>query len=195
MSKQLPPGLRPSDITTAEQAIAELRGMQKQIIHGTNLFGDIADIIMELAGEVKSLRQHEFMANRLYTDLRNRTIPEPNGTGMIDEVRAIMLQRKHLIEENERLTELLASVPIRDGKWMDKWGACKVCDGEIPNGHTNDCDIWKLEQQVRTLKMERADLKFQRDALLEMTWLDLPAEPHESTAKWKAEFEKGWVRK
>jgi hypothetical protein len=37
----------------------------------------------------------------------------------------------------------------RDGNWLDKWGACKVCDGEIPHGHTNNCDIYKLECTVR----------------------------------------------
>jgi hypothetical protein len=26
---------------------------------------------------------------------------------------------------------------------------CKVCDGEIPDGHTNNCDIWKLEKKHR----------------------------------------------
>lgn len=37
----------------------------------------------------------------------------------------------------------------RDGNWLDKWGACKVCDGEIPHGHTNNCDIYKLECTIR----------------------------------------------
>lgn len=39
----------------------------------------------------------------------------------------------------------------RDGNWMDKHGACKVCDGEIPYGHTDNCDIWKLEKELREL--------------------------------------------
>ena len=42
----------------------------------------------------------------------------------------------------------------RDGKWIDKWGACKVCDGEIPYGHTENCDIYKLEQEISKLKLE-----------------------------------------
>jgi hypothetical protein len=29
-----------------------------------------------------------------------------------------------------------------------KW-CCKVCDGEIPDGHTENCDIWKLEKKHR----------------------------------------------
>lgn len=36
----------------------------------------------------------------------------------------------------------------RDGDWMDKWGACKLCGGEMPHGHTDNCDIYKLERRV-----------------------------------------------
>lgn len=39
----------------------------------------------------------------------------------------------------------------RDGNWMGKHGACKVCDGEIPYGHTSNCDVYKLEQRVSKL--------------------------------------------
>jgi chromosome segregation ATPase len=42
----------------------------------------------------------------------------------------------------------------RDGNWMDKWGACKVCDGEIPDGHLDHCDIYKMELKIRTLETE-----------------------------------------
>lgn len=37
----------------------------------------------------------------------------------------------------------------RDGNWLDEFGCCKVCDGEIPHGHSPDCDIYKLECQLR----------------------------------------------
>lgn len=40
----------------------------------------------------------------------------------------------------------------RDGNWMDEWGSCKVCGGEIPYGHANSCDIYKLEMEVSALK-------------------------------------------
>lgn len=49
----------------------------------------------------------------------------------------------------------------RDGNWMDESGACKVCDGEIPHGHSGNCDIYKLERQVAEL----AALQRQRDEL------------------------------
>lgn len=40
----------------------------------------------------------------------------------------------------------------RNGKWMDELGACRVCDGEIPHGHTQSCDIHKMESQIRHLR-------------------------------------------
>jgi hypothetical protein len=36
----------------------------------------------------------------------------------------------------------------RDGSWLDNFGACKVCDGEIPHGHMPNCDVLKLEQKL-----------------------------------------------
>ena len=40
----------------------------------------------------------------------------------------------------------------RDGNWLDDWGCCRVCDGEIPYGHTEDCDIFKMEKDIRNHK-------------------------------------------
>lgn len=52
-----------------------------------------------------------------------------------------------------------------------------------------------LMKENSKLKAELAYLKLQRDSLLDMTWLDLPDEPSESTAKWKELFNKGWERR
>ena len=41
----------------------------------------------------------------------------------------------------------------RDGNWIDEWGSCKVCGGEIPHGHTNKCDIGKLEQELNEARL------------------------------------------
>ena len=55
--------------------------------------------------------------------------------------------------EVEQLRALLSEkLKERDGTWIDKMGACKVCDGEIPYGHISSCDIWKLEQSVEQLR-------------------------------------------
>lgn len=45
-----------------------------------------------------------------------------------------------------------APCSARDGNWMDKWGACKVCNGEIPHGHTDNCDIYRLVNQITELR-------------------------------------------
>lgn len=37
----------------------------------------------------------------------------------------------------------------RNGSFLDSMWCCKVCDGEIPDGHTDNCDIWKLEKKHR----------------------------------------------
>lgn len=50
----------------------------------------------------------------------------------------------------------------RNGKWIDDMGCCKVCDGEIPYGHTYNCDIFKLEQEISRLKRgDFTELEFQ----------------------------------
>lgn len=49
---------------------------------------------------------------------------------------------------------------FRNGNWIDKWGCCKVCNGEIPYGHTNDCDIYKLEMENKQLLEDKAMLEW-----------------------------------
>lgn len=49
----------------------------------------------------------------------------------------------------------------KPGDWMDGWGACKVCGGEIPDGHITECAHWKL--QVANRRMREA-LQQWRDA-------------------------------
>lgn len=46
----------------------------------------------------------------------------------------------------------------RDGSWADKWGACRVCDGEIPHGHSENCDIYKMEKTERELRTALGNL-------------------------------------
>lgn len=41
-----------------------------------------------------------------------------------------------------------------NGSWMDKWGACRVCGGELPHGHSNNCDYYKLELEARAAKQK-----------------------------------------
>lgn len=46
----------------------------------------------------------------------------------------------------------------RNGNWLDEFGACKVCDGEIPYGHTDNCDIWAMEQKLSEAEANIASL-------------------------------------
>jgi len=41
-----------------------------------------------------------------------------------------------------------------NGNWLDRWGSCRVCGGEIPHGHTNECDIFKMEQTEHKLRAQ-----------------------------------------
>lgn len=52
--------------------------------------------------------------------------------------------------ENElaaRETAYLADRP--NGEWLDMWGSCRVCGGEIPHGHMPKCDIYRYERMER----------------------------------------------
>ena len=53
----------------------------------------------------------------------------------------------------------------RDGNWIDEWGSCKVCGGEIPHGHTNKCDIGKLEQELNEARQVAMKVSAERDQL------------------------------
>lgn len=61
--------------------------------------------------------------------------------------------------ERENVQLKVELVRFRDGNWIDKYGTCKVCDGEIPYGHTNNCDIYKMETEIASITKERDDLK------------------------------------
>lgn len=49
-------------------------------------------------------------------------------------------------------TDARADLQDRDGNWIDKWGSCRVCDGEIPYGHGVNCDIYRLEVKICIMK-------------------------------------------
>lgn len=69
----------------------------------------------------------------------------------------LCMQILDLEKETKTLREQVEELQNRDGNWMDKFGACKVCDGEIPHGHTENCDLYKKEQHFNqlTLKLEQ----------------------------------------
>lgn len=83
------------------------------------------------------------------------------GVGLNIEIRHdLPLERKANADLRRQVDELIKeSRESRDGNWIDKFGACKVCDGEIPDGHMDNCDIYKLEIQITKLRAENAELK------------------------------------
>lgn len=56
-------------------------------------------------------------------------------------------------EECVRIIQSLPPVAVErkplDGSWMDEWGSCRVCGGEIPHGHSNNCDIYKMQRRIQ----------------------------------------------
>lgn len=50
-------------------------------------------------------------------------------------------------KDRKRWAVLAASIAERDGKFLDSEWCCKLCDGEIPDGHTDNCDLWKAEKK------------------------------------------------
>lgn len=68
----------------------------------------------------------------------------------------------------------------------------KAMDAELEEAWARE---EKLEAEIKHLKGELAYMKLQRDRLLEITWLDGPSEPWESTSQWQEQFNAGWVRR
>jgi hypothetical protein len=68
------------------------------------------------------------------------------------QLHAELAQTKAIKEALEIRVKDLEAVNVRDGNWLDKYGSCKVCDGEIPHGHSDNCDIYKLERRITELE-------------------------------------------
>lgn len=41
---------------------------------------------------------------------------------------------------------------VKSGEWLDEFGACVACDGEIPHGHRPNCEIHKMQMSIRTMR-------------------------------------------
>jgi len=75
--------------------------------------------------------------------------------GMFGTVHPTRRNAESYATQGEEVREYVLSAEVRNernGEWLDKYGACKVCDGEIPHGHTPNCDIYKLESEIQRLK-------------------------------------------
>lgn len=64
------------------------------------------------------------------------------------------------IADLEQRLESMQKHNLRDGKWLDDLGCCRVCNGEIPYGHTSDCDYYKLEKRLAEAERLHSELLF-----------------------------------
>ena len=56
---------------------------------------------------------------------------------------------------SERLNTIMKNMGGDDNDpadWMDSWGCCKICGGEIPYGHINTCYVYTKDQEIKELK-------------------------------------------
>ena len=60
---------------------------------------------------------------------------------------------------------------------------------------TLERELNEARNAERLARVQLDAARAQRDALLEITWLDTPDTPHETAAQWRAEFDKNWERK
>lgn len=63
----------------------------------------------------------------------------------------------------DSLRKSLDVVSQRDGSWIDQWGSCRICGGEIPHGHDNNCDHYKLGQKLADSERQLAEMTRSRD--------------------------------
>jgi hypothetical protein len=74
-------------------------------------------------------------------------------------------------------------------------GAQLIADSEARAVTTALRELNEARNAERLARVQLDAARAQRDALLEITWLDTPGTPHETAAQWRAEFDKNWERK
>jgi hypothetical protein len=161
-------------ITTPEQAVERLRELHR--LMPPSVFGEIADVVEALKTEVEGLRR--------ILHLRKKTASE-TMLGLINMVdNAETAKQMSCAELSEALRR-----KIGDQTPMDK------LEYDLIEEAAGRLEFLLDQSDIDKAVMDAVDLKRQRDALLEMTWLDMPSEPTESIAQWRRLFEEGWERR
>ena len=88
-----------------------------------------------------SVRDYEYMKSRSELEIFE----------LNKKIDSLMTERAK--QTNQIFEQHVATMKERNGNWMDEIGCCKVCNGEIPQGHTENCDIYKNEKEIRTLRL------------------------------------------
>lgn len=122
-----------SKLTSAEQTIADQKRQLKEIRDAIDLSGDIRMSTVELIKEKwEQLREYDIETDKL-------------------SVRIASLESE-LVRVKDELEKARKKQEVRDGNWIDEWGCCKICDGEIPHGHSKNCDLYKREMEIADWK-------------------------------------------
>jgi hypothetical protein len=102
------------------------------------------------------------------TDRTNKFVSRESGITWVEIEFARLLERELAAKsaECEQLKKLNA-LSERNGELLDSMWCCKVCDGEIPDGHTDNCDIWKLEKTHREFIANEYNTALERAAQAE----------------------------
>lgn len=103
------------------------------------------DLAMQLERELHHTREMLLATVELLESL-DRTSPQAARV------------REFLKQNGDTRPGTAEPITNRDGKWIDKFGCCKVCDGELPIWHTPNCDIYKMEQQLTVLQQNFQNL-------------------------------------
>lgn len=102
--------------------------------------------------------EHKELAARIIRPIfedEARHIPSAALLIAAAEARAVEVATQELRTELDAIIkENISNRP--DGNWMGKWGECRVCGGEIPHGHTEACDVYKQEKEIRSLTAKLA---------------------------------------
>ena len=107
---------------------------------------------------VADYREAEDAASRIYP-LIDQSLPDVRAANEIVRVCITEACEAYARRKVEEALAKHCQDERPDGNWLDKWGTCRVCGGEIPHGHTDNCDIFKYE------KMELALTEDKRKAL------------------------------
>ncbi len=80
----------------------------------------------------------------------------PNdGEAHVCDPSAYQLANQKAAQMHETLNTIVKNMGGDDNDpadWMDSWGCCKICGGEIPYGHINTCYVYTKDQEIKELK-------------------------------------------
>ena len=72
--------------------------------------------------------------------------------------------------------------------WADEYGACKICQGEIPHGHSLQCPLYIADQRIKELEtFIRYDVVREFSLILEHgNWEEFESHVSNVSAEWAA---------